>query len=30
LTGCTVFFVDVSVDKGPIILQHSVRVLELS
>ena len=28
LTGCTVFFVDVSVDRGPIILQHSVRVLE--
>jgi len=28
LTGCTVFFVDVSVEKGPIILQHPVRVLE--
>lgn len=28
LTGCTVFFVDVSVEKGPIILQHPVMVLE--
>jgi phosphoribosylglycinamide formyltransferase-1 len=28
LTGCTVFFVDVSVEKGPVILQHPVRVLE--
>ncbi len=28
LTGSTVFFVDVSVEKGPIILQHPVRVLE--
>jgi len=28
LTGCTVFFVDVSVEKGPIVLQHPVRVLE--
>ena len=28
LTGCTVFFVDVSVEKGPIILQHPVRILE--
>lgn len=28
ITGCTVFFVDVSVEKGPIILQHPVRVLE--
>ena len=27
-TGCTVFFVDVSVEKGPIILQHPVRILE--
>jgi phosphoribosylglycinamide formyltransferase-1 len=29
ITGCTVYFVDVSVEKGPIILQHPVRVLEL-
>ena len=28
LTGCTVFFVDISVEKGPIILQYPVRVLE--
>jgi phosphoribosylglycinamide formyltransferase 1 len=28
LTGCTVFFVDVSVEKGPIILQHPVKILE--
>ena len=28
LTGCTVFFVDISVEKGPIILQSPVRILE--
>jgi phosphoribosylglycinamide formyltransferase-1 len=28
VTGCTVYFVDVSVEKGPIILQHPVKVLE--
>ena len=28
VTGCTVYFVDVSVEKGPIILQHPVRILE--
>lgn len=28
ITGCTVFFVDFSVEKGPIILQHPVRILE--
>lgn len=28
VTGCTIHFVDVSVEKGPIILQHPVRVLE--
>jgi phosphoribosylglycinamide formyltransferase-1 len=28
ITGCTVYFIDVSVEKGPIILQHPVRVLE--
>jgi len=28
ITGCTVYFVDVSVEKGPIILQRPVQVLE--
>jgi folate-dependent phosphoribosylglycinamide formyltransferase PurN len=28
VTGCTVYFVDVSVEKGPIILQHPIRILE--
>jgi len=28
VTGCTVYFVDVSVEKGPIILQHPVKILE--
>ncbi len=28
LTGCTVFFVDVSVEKGPIILQCPIRIME--
>lgn len=28
VTGCTVYFVDVSVEKGPIILQQPVKVLE--
>ncbi len=28
VTGCTVYFIDVSVEKGPIILQRPVEVLE--
>ncbi len=28
VTGCTVYFVDVSVEKGPIIIQQPVRILE--
>lgn len=28
ISGCTVHFVDESLDGGPIILQHSVRVLD--
>lgn len=28
VTGCTVYFVDVSVEKGPIIIQQPVEILE--
>jgi phosphoribosylglycinamide formyltransferase-1 len=28
VTGCTVYFVDISVEKGPIILQQPVKILE--
>ncbi len=28
VTGCTVYFVDVSVEKGPIIIQHPVKIPE--